>query len=548
MPFPDNSPVSFGPDINTEDCNCIGQPYCQLVETPDVTRFQLPNNCPPTWGSEMIANGTFAVSLASWSQGTGNGSVNDWTQSSGKAVGVPTSRILNQAVTISQFNKYKLSLDVTLGSGCTIYVVGYRSYTGDDSTDYVILATITSTGTHVMEITASEDYVRIGFYVEGDCENSDLDNISLLLASYECLDICIQDTEGNLVENVPSSDISYYGDFIYVKVDWAAMGITPGCYKICICNEDDLVFAENLFTLGDNGTFEEDSTGISSNATDPARSTTRAYRGVYSYGMTFTGGAVALLITSDITLKRSTRYRLSARVWADMSSYSAPTETILWKNPASTGFSGATRHSYTALNIDTQDEEWIEVNVEFTTNNSDAVGHFEIESTAVSVTGGQVFIDNIILYEVDEYDTCSQCISLSDTHTCTLLLEWYSDEPTHGFYYDGTIDIKHILRVRGKLRNANYEGEKETFRDTDGTRKIVYAEKERVIQLILEDQPAYVHDAIAAALDHDHFLIDGVEYVNKQPEYSPNWRKSSHVAPVIIDLVKKTQNLSNSYC
>lgn len=557
MAFPLYSPVSFGPDINSQECECLGQEYKQPVETSDITRFQLPNNCPPTWGSELIANGSFTGSLASWSQGNGNGAVNEWTNVSNKARGVPTSKILNQIVTISQFNKYKLSLDLTLNAGCTLKVVLYRDPYLEGSTDYVEIHEFESTGTQTIEFTASEDFVRIGFILEGDCANSDIDNVSLKLASYSCLDLCIYDSDDVLIDAVPQSMLTYYGDFVLVQVDWAALGIGPGCYRICVCNDDDLVFADNLFTLGDNGTFEEDSTGITSDETS-SRSTTRAYRGIYSFKAEWDSAIPSdILITSAFTLKRNTRYRLSARVYVNGGFNPGSSNAIIsWRNPSDTGFSNATTNDSNTLDADLSADmqNWKEVYIDFTTNNSDNVGTFELRLSGSDwgvlfpISGVDVYIDNLILYEVDSYETCSQLLEISDEHTCTILLEWYNDEPYGPFYYDGTEDIKHSLRVRGKFRNPTFTGEKETFKDTAGTRKIIYAEKEQQKQLILEEVPAYIHEAIAAALDHDHFLVDGVEYVNKEPEYSPNWRKSSHLAPVIIELVKKSQDLRNSYC
>lgn len=555
--FPSFSPVSFGPDINTADCECLGQPFKQKVQTSDVTRFQLPNNCPETWGSNMMANGDFAAGLVGWFQGNGNGASFEWVINSGKARGFPTSMILNQPLPISQFQKYKLSLDVTLGSGCTIYVVGFRD-DDSDSSDYVILATITSTGTQTITFTPEEDFVRIGFILVGDCANSDLDNITLQLASYDCLDLCIYDTDDILIANVPSASISYYGAFIYVQVDWAALGITQGCYKICICNTNDVVYATNLWTIGDDGTFESGITGCTSDET-PSQSSTKAYQGIYSFKIRQDNTVPTVVIknTDDLTLKRNTRYRLSARVYVDGTyNPSSSNARMAWRNPSLTGFSDATTHDSNTLSVDSSADmqHWKEMYIEFSTNNSDNVGDLELQLTGndwttIFLLGVNIYVDNVILYETESYSTCSQAFELSDEYTCTFLLEWYNDEPAFGFYYNGDSSIRHSLRVEGKFRNPVFNGDKETFKDTAGTRKIVYAEKEEKKQLILKELPAYLHEAIAVGLDHDHFLVDGVEYVSKEGDYTPNWRKSSNLAPVIIDLVKKEQgDMRNSYC
>lgn len=493
----------------------------------------------------MIANGNFAGGLGGWSQGNGNGAVNEWVIVGGKARGFPESKILNQPLPLDKYQTYKLSLDLTLNSGCTIYVVGYKSYDGPDGgSNYDIIATITETGTQTVSFTPAVDYVRIGFILVGDCTNSDLDNISMYKAEYDCLDICIKDLDGNEVATV--TDIDYFGGYATVTVDWGALDLDDGCYYICVCNSGDVFFGENLFTLGDNGTFEEDdTTGISSEATTPARTTAQAYAGIYSYGMVLGNGTLSMLITTDFTLKRNTQYKITARVWADASAYVSAPETIYWDLPANTGFTGAVRDSYTWLDIDSQDEEWIEVSMVFTTG-TDNVGHFELLWTATGVTGGLGYIDNIVLYEVDAYEQCSQGFSLKDSHSNALLLKYRNDNPAFNFIYpDG---FYFYMYIPAALQHPRYPEELKTFRTTDGIGSVAYADSSKVHVLAVNSIPEYMHDALRIALLHSTLYIDDALYVKIPAEYRPLWDRGAYLAPVEVEVQQVDQKTENAKC
>src|SRR3990167_3769725 len=78
-----NQPVGFGYDLNgsDEDCNCKGQPFCQIVEQADTTGFQF--QIEPA-GVDLVYNGDFSLP-GGWTLGA------NWTISGGKITHTPGS-------------------------------------------------------------------------------------------------------------------------------------------------------------------------------------------------------------------------------------------------------------------------------------------------------------------------------------------------------------------------------------------------------------------------------------------------------------------------
>lgn len=140
----------------------------------------------------------------------------------------------------------------------------------------------------------------------------------------------------------------------------------------------------------------------------------------------------------------------------------------------------------------------------------------------------------------------SDLIELKTTHSGTNLLSWTNDSNAFGFDYTS---LTHYLRVDSKLRNPVYEKEdKEVFVFSNGTRKNLRSLTVKTQLLIVSEIPEYLHDALSIGIEHDTFTINGTEYINEETEYSPSWRKSTTLAPVEIEVRKKSQNLINGAC
>lgn len=140
----------------------------------------------------------------------------------------------------------------------------------------------------------------------------------------------------------------------------------------------------------------------------------------------------------------------------------------------------------------------------------------------------------------------SECFIVGD-HTCTILLSWTNEDNGYNLDYE-TLGLINTLRVNAKLWNVSPKTEREVFKFSDNTRKIIYAETDMVQDLTIKEVVDYTARAIGIGINHDHFYIDGAEYYSEEPDFEPNWRKSSGSAPATIKVSKKTSGLINKNC
>ncbi len=150
------------------------------------------------------------------------------------------------------------------------------------------------------------------------------------------------------------------------------------------------------------------------------------------------------------------------------------------------------------------------------------------------------FTDGVIEYESDPF-------RVKTAHECSIQLNWSNNENAYGFDYTG-LTFSPSLRITGKKWMPKYSKDKEVFKDSIGNRTILRSDTSKVEILIVDEVPEYVHDALSIGIEHDTFEIDAIEYVVEETEYSPKWRKSSSLAPVEIDVMRRNQNLVNENC
>lgn len=142
---------------------------------------------------------------------------------------------------------------------------------------------------------------------------------------------------------------------------------------------------------------------------------------------------------------------------------------------------------------------------------------------------------------------CTECLCISDTWGCSLLLRWTNDENAFGFEYELSGFVQ-SLRVRADLGKDNYKTDEDNFRFSDGRREILYADVSKLQGLTIGDMPDYLHAALAIGLKHDDFWIDSVKFICEAEDYTPNWRKTANIAPIEIEVSEASQNLKNNNC
>jgi hypothetical protein len=157
-------------------------------------------------------------------------------------------------------------------------------------------------------------------------------------------------------------------------------------------------------------------------------------------------------------------------------------------------------------------------------------------------------IDDVQVYVTsDDMMYCSDCFQLAETHSCSQLLSWYNQEDNFGFVYSTGFVFK--MRVASRLWKSRHAKEKKVFKYSDSSRKVLFSDSDKIIELIVEEMPEYMHDALSTGIDHDFFIVGEDHYTAVEEDYEPVWRNSSLLAPVTIELIKNfQQSLRNNNC
>lgn len=146
---------------------------------------------------------------------------------------------------------------------------------------------------------------------------------------------------------------------------------------------------------------------------------------------------------------------------------------------------------------------------------------------------------------------CSECLNSVDDLECLdghLVIHYYNDENAFGLNYS-TMQLAPTLIIEGGLFPSDTVNNDESlFNSSDGRKFLHYVNQRKTMQIITRVMPEYMHDALALALEHDHFFINGVEYVKAESDYVPNWKDESLLAQVIVEVEPKIQDKFNRYC
>ena len=497
----DNQPVSFDSDFNNQDqdCNCISQPFCQLVETEDKTSFQfkiLP--C----GGDLIDNGSFNDGLNSW-----NASGWTWTDHKAKHTTGNTSTLSQSNDPLSIGSHYRLRFIISGMTAGTLTVKFGNA----------IIAIITNNGSY--EFSGLADGVILKFTPTTDF-NGSIDEVTLfrLLVDYK---IFITDQNGEWLHTLEDSWLSIQEDHGLVEFIWDYLDLSKGCYRIgiadpCINTNFQIGIFRFIFHLG--------------NISGVAIFVQNTDNGFSIYEPT--GNEVGLVINNPTILLAGNAYRV--------------TFTLSW-DVNFTNF-GKIRPLINGTNgtfICGTDGGATGEHVQIITPGSDGFLAFNY-NTCLSDSPSKIYVTNIKVELVDPptlvADYLSDCFQLADKHECSLSLSWYNIENSFGFIYDS--GFKHFLRIAGKLWKPKRSKEgKELFRYSDGHQKILTAESHKINKLTIEQVPEYIHDAISTGIDHDYFIIGEDHYVATAGDYEEQHRNSSLLAPIEIDVEKNFQPL-----
>lgn len=162
------------------------------------------------------------------------------------------------------------------------------------------------------------------------------------------------------------------------------------------------------------------------------------------------------------------------------------------------------------------------------------------------------------LIEMDADQLCpelySTCLQVVESAPCdTVLVKYRNDQNALGFDYesDGYTEADNFynqMRLEAKVWKATRPITISIQKLSTGFRNKSYADIAKKVKLNTKPLPEGMHNALAIALEHRTLIIDGKEYVSDNEDYSPEWNKSSLLAPVEIDLFKQEPRLLNTLC
>lgn len=169
------------------------------------------------------------------------------------------------------------------------------------------------------------------------------------------------------------------------------------------------------------------------------------------------------------------------------------------------------------------------------------------------ISGPTTFqLDNVSLTPNDptlvmlDADGLSECYCVCDTHECTMLVQYSSNIPTFGNFYD-TTNARNYLRIPGRLRNQVINDlDFNTFKTTLDNQVQPYMNLNKLEELASQPIPEWVHNSLAIGISHPIVWIDGVKYI-RTGSYAPNWG-DGELAEVIVNVAKVNQtNMRNNY-
>lgn len=176
---------------------------------------------------------------------------------------------------------------------------------------------------------------------------------------------------------------------------------------------------------------------------------------------------------------------------------------------------------------------------------------YEVDNVSLkkSLTVVEVFEDGFL-----SPDLCSETLSVKEEWPCTLLFKYSCNEDEFGFNYGGFSDKVHWLRVRGWIDQPSYIKDKVTHKDRAADKMILYASSQKVLQMFVDHNPPYIHEAIGLALKHDTCQITyrdrsttGVNYL-QDGGYSPEYEENMLMGTAQVGIKPLTgQNLQNNY-
>lgn len=468
----DNQPIVFNLD---KSCRYPVE-YKQLVNQGDVTQFQF--RLEVCEGSpQLLANDSFTLNLNGWTIG-GSGFGYLGTGEAAKT-GTTTSYLRQNVLTIGRY--YRAEINVTAINSPGVNDIAQIRFGA--STRYQDLQVGLNKVYGMCLGTTNFDILCTG------SSTITVDSVLLYEVSLDHKVVITGDNDEYVAEvdlyneNAPYYNSDYFWidqDFVTCKLNWNNLSVGVGCYKIAVL---DPCLNTNIQTGFFNNDFHQGQYGwaIINNDITPA---TITWNGELNINATDTNpGDIRYLLAN---LSASYEYTCTYTI----SSISNAVFAVSYGGNFGTTRNSAGTYTETVLSS----------------------GGFLQLSWSIFGGGGGVVIEKVQIGLADTedltYDFLSEPLKV-DNFDCTKQLKISNDVRAFGF------DFTHFapsVRVRADLVGGEDIGDRESVRNADGSNKVVWADVVFSEDLMISQQPRYIHDFLRYMAKANYFYIDEVSY------------------------------------
>jgi hypothetical protein len=468
-----------------------------------------------------------SVKQVGWATGTNDFDIVDTSDSAGSWV-VATSACHTQGNIIALFPQNS-DYTYTLTVGRTYKIVSeVSSITEGEVNIYfgaTLVGTIEANGSYIFTATCTNAVFDSLYLVPTSNFDGCIDNMYLYAIPDE-FQACIKDTDGNFEMAIPSSEITQDGEWVYIETTAAELGLTSGCYTICLTETALTDVRTEYITNGDfsNGasdwTYTAGWTFDSIKASAASTDSTDIETLTQSFSIENCDLNRTLTLTFDLIIDTDSQLTVTA-------------QGVNSGTPFGTQTFGS--NGSKTLSIIPTDDTAVELSFDFRCVNP-----------AVNKT---MQLDNVSLFSSGcdlTYPYTSNCINVADSHDCTKEFEWYNTKNSFGFnYVDFTTRFN--LRIHCEFGKWKHLQNFNIWENYNLNSSVVAGNSKEIIEVKTEMLPENVHRALAIARMHDNLYIDNVETNAVAGDYEPEWtEKNKNFAIVRFDIWQ--QGLRTNAC
>jgi hypothetical protein len=523
-----NQPIQFNTPVNLP-CNCDDIEYKQLVNTNDVTHYQIEiDTCEDV--IELIVNGNFIdTGLFGW--------VNSGEWSGGSTVATfatGTSTTLRQS-SLTVDNYYKVEIEVISLTGEFASV--------DVSLGLNLIGTITAAGAYTFYgfVDDTNNYLEIkGRNGVGVIDNVSAKEMDLNIKTALC------DADGNIVSTrylpdfivaepfasanlneIDGEQFNLTRNYLTVFFNWFEELLDNGCYQFkiidnCLNSSAQIRIPNGEFTQPSFQNF-----GIDFPTLQPWEITDlNGGVGVITGGvLDYTGGAIidGSTFKQEAILTAGLTYEYEIKV---NSLFSPVTVSLVYGGTVAEFITLSGTYSGSVIAGGTNDLEIIIVNS----------GTVEIEYVRHKVTETEL-----------SYDFTGVELSYG-SHECTLLVNACMDSDAFNFGFVNT-GFSPTVRLHSKLVRARYPALRNVSVNSRGRVRNTFFDTVKTKTFTVDYQPEYIHDFLRLMGGFEHFYIERVEFVVEiDEEYLPVYDDFDNMGKVEFDVRVKEELTRSVAC